>query len=271
MFDIEVDIEPFRAVFDVLSDLEKGNESALRTFMEDMGGLIISEWANQAQVLRNPAGYIRELDESPQYPDEGNPLHIRVENHHKAAYYLEVGIDAFDLKKMLQTGHKIKVSKTGKRYIQIPFQHSKESIKQYGLSTEAEQLFATRRRNPTPQNPRTTEWGGRLKANNVGWRSKTFAVTGNLAKSMGQQTRKIQYTWKTSPFEGMVREEDKFKQTSGYFTFRTISDRSDKNSWIHPGIEGKHIAENTVQVVKPIILASFADTIQQAFNSIGQK
>jgi hypothetical protein len=238
--------------------------------MQDMGGLIISEWHKQATLaLKHPAGYVRQIDSNPQYPDADNPLHIRIECHHEAAFFLEVGTGAFDIKKMLGTSDKVKISKEGKRYIRIPFEHSKMSLVEYGIGTEAAGLMATRRQVPTVQNPRSTVWGKRLKAGEIGRRSKIFPVTGALARGAGE--RVIRYTWKASPFENLVRMEDKFGQTRGYSTFRTISEISDPDSWLHPGIQASHIAEKTTEIIRPVLIQSLGDALQRAFNAVGQK
>ena len=175
MFSIAIDIAPFQELIEAFSKIEKGEDGALASLMRDMGDFIIAEWHQQATVaLKNPSGYIQQIDSSPQYPDEGNPLHIRVENHHKAAYFLEVGVAPFDIKKMLDSSLKVKVSKEGKKYIRIPLGTSKATLVAYGLGNEAAELSASRKRVPTAEDPRRTEWGGRLKAGEIGRRSKTF-------------------------------------------------------------------------------------------------
>jgi hypothetical protein len=278
MFSIAIDIAPFQAIFDALTDIDKGNSGALSTLMRDMGDLVIAEWHQQATLaLKNPSGYIQQIDTAPQYPDE-NPLHVRIENHHKAAVFLEFGTEPFDLKIMLETSSKVKVSKEGKKYIRIPFGHSKASLVSYGLGNQAAELTASRKQIPSVGDPRRTAWGDRLKAGGIGMRSKTFTVTGDLAKggknalnTTGAGTRKIQYTWKSSPFENLVRMEDKFGQTSGFSTFRTISEKSDSDSWIHSGIKASHIAERTTEIVRPVLIQGLGEALQKAFNSIGQK
>jgi hypothetical protein len=41
------------------------------------------------------------------------------------------------------------------------------------------------------------------------------------------------YTWKSSPYQGMVRSHRAGHTT--YNTFRVVSSKSDALSWIHPG------------------------------------
>jgi hypothetical protein len=62
------------------------------------------------------------------------------------------------------------------------------------------------------------------------------------------------YTWQTSPFQGITRER-RFPgelQTSSagrmaqYKTFRRVSSRSDRSSWIHPGFRARDLMEKAV-------------------------
>lgn len=47
-----------------------------------------------------------------------------------------------------------------------------------------------------------------------------------------------EYVSKTSKYEGVVKIKDlSTNQTRGYMSFRRVSDKSDPDSWIHPGID----------------------------------
>ena len=52
-------------------------------------------------------------------------------------------------------------------------------------------------------------------------------------------SRYEEYVNKTSIFAGLVKIQDSVTGQNTYMTFRRVSDKSDPNAWIHPGIE-KH-------------------------------
>lgn len=79
----------------------------------------------------------------------------------------------------------------------------------------------------------------------------------------------VSYEWKSSPFENLTRFEDKDGKTKEYMTFRTISDKSDPDAWIHPGIRAMNIAGNAVQAVRPQFDKAIAEVIEKAFRGIG--
>jgi len=68
------------------------------------------------------------------------------------------------------------------------------------------------------------------------------------------------YTWKTSPFENI-------KKTAGpggrgaYMTFRRVSEKSDPNSWIHPGFRTLNLAKRVTAMASEIVSKTFADLV----------
>lgn len=56
-----------------------------------------------------------------------------------------------------------------------------------------------------------------------------------------------QYIPKNSIFAGMVRTKDVSTGKSGYNTFRRVSNNSDPNSWIHPGINAYNFMDKALQ------------------------
>lgn len=62
--------------------------------------------------------------------------------------------------------------------------------------------------------------------------------------------------------EGMVRMEDKAGKGSTYWTFRVISARSPKNSWINKGMPARHVTEGLRKQYSPEIEADIREAIQ---------
>lgn len=164
------------------------------------------------------------------------PASAVVSSSYKNASQIEEGRPAYDMKQMLQTSIKTKISKDGKRYLTIPFRHNTPgqnalaAAMPQSIHNKAKRLTASYHKSYSDPRmnwelafgraPRLTEWGGRLGA--------------GLAP-------KLQQHHKTDPYAGMVRMSGERptgrKQASQYLTFRTMSESS--SGWIkkpQPGL-----------------------------------
>ncbi len=268
---VDVDLSGIQA----LEDFAELIPSRLAKVIEATGTQLVAEWSKEARIaLKNPSGYVLKIEEGVEYPFHDDPLHYVVTNRHPAVMFLEEGVDPFDLKKMLETSSKVKISKEGKRYLRVPFKHSVESMESAGIDPREFQQLATSQKQTrlVVDARRRYEWGDRLKdMGDLGKRRKFFSGMGDkFAAERGVRGRTVDYTWKTSPFENVVR----FKENHGssYMTFRTISENSDPDSWIHPGIRATHIAEMAVSNVEPMFIAAVREIIpeiaQEAFSRL---
>ncbi|MAD95960.1 MAG: hypothetical protein CMB99_01400 [Flavobacteriaceae bacterium] len=156
---------------------------------------------------------------------------------------IENGYPGGDMKEGLLSGRNMKMTAKGVRYNTVPFRHGTpgtsgrnfppmgaaykdamgdEDAARMGkrVHRAAKKLTGTR----THPGASKTDWGGRLAAGTGG--------AGLLRPHH-----------KTDIYAGMVRQEKTYKKAtqSSYHTFRRVSDNSDPRSWMHPGIEGKHL------------------------------
>lgn len=210
-----------------------------------------NEWQRQAMTMikHSTGGYVQGIiiEEN---PDE---LWSQVINRSPIAFYLEEGTKSFDMKKMLQTSHQVRVNKKGKKYLIIPFRHLTPGEFKKGELTEQR---ATGRSMPES----IYEMAQELAMSNVTGmfyeKSKQLVSTAQARKTIAgaPAAQRWNYTWGNRGkgfggiYEGMVR----FQTTGGgsrYLTFRTMSENS--AGWIHPGIQAKHIAQQTAEIVKP--------------------
>lgn len=177
---------------------------------------------------------------------------------------VENGLAAFDMKPGLLAGRNAKTDKHGNRYNTVPFRHgtpgargtsfqpmgraygpARESSRSGGTLSlqearklgqyvyrEAKRLAGTvttihlRNRKLVEQ----SRWGGRLRPG-----------TAPLLKAHH----------KTDIYAGMVRHEKLYERDTQahYMTFRRVSEKSEKISWIHPGIEARRIFPDTAEYV----------------------
>lgn len=269
----EIDLAPLVNIGQLLSPEREGQlVQAIQGAVRDTGDALVGNWTREAMnALKTYGGYTQAITEGTEYPFEDDPLHFVVTNRHKAVRFLEDGIQAFDMKKMLQTSAKVKTSKDGKRYMSIPFEHSRESLIKAGIDPEEFGNLAGSERTArlNVSEPNAYRWGERLQdMGNLGKRRKYFIANPSLrALAAGRKWGSrglVSYEWKSSPFENVYRFKDTQGKTSGYVSFRTISENSDENAWIHPGIRAMHIAEKAVADVKPMFQSRCSEAVKSA-------
>lgn len=235
-------------------------ERNLEVVVQDTGNLLVAEWHKEATVaLKHAGGYTQGIDEGIAYPFESDPLHFVVIHTQDIAVYLEEGTVSRDMKAIL-ANHGTPNKTDGKRYIRIPFEHARASLIKAGVDeSEINDVVA---RAKAGERPRLTDMGG------VGVRRKYFIGNPGLRRltmeqGIGRGGRPLHYQWKSSPFEGAM-PMIKSGQAVGFKTFRTMSEKSDPNSWIHPGIRAMHIAENAANTVEPIFERACDEAIDRA-------
>lgn len=190
-----------------------------------------------------------------------------VEATYDKAQEIEDGRPARDLKKMLATSLKVRISKTGSRYLYIPFRHGTpgtntnpmpahvykaaknlEASKIVGQTTRLSGTGAmdvkTRTHLTVPQS--VYKWGGKLPEG---------------------MTPKLKPEHKTDIHTGMYRFDTSTPggaKSSAYLTFRTMSEKS--RGWIIPAQPGQHIARNVVEEMKPKAEAVFREAIKRTLS-----
>ncbi len=94
---------------------------------------------------------------------------------------------------------------------------------------------------------------------------KTYEGYGLRSKLSQDMSRWGNYTWKTSPFQGVTKLK-KFpgQRQSGtqYKTFRRVSRNSAKSSWIHPGFRSRDLMDRAVVNYE----SKISEVISQAVN-----
>jgi hypothetical protein len=149
---------------------------------------------------------------------------------------VESGVTAYDMKEGMLNGPNAKVGKNGNRYNTIPFRvgvpgSQPENFNGGILPVEVYEVV------------RNKEAGKPLTSQDVpqGFREpKIHSVGSPEAKNFRQ------YQHKSSIYEGVTKNKDSVTGQNTYGSFRRVSDNSDPDSWLHPGIEAHHIAEETM-------------------------
>ncbi len=71
-------------------------------------------------------------------------------------------------------------------------------------------------------------------------------TVGMMSRLSPDPSKWSHYTWKASPFQGIIRTPQfpgQLRSPMKYGTIRTVSRRSDPNSWIHPGFQARNVME----------------------------
>jgi len=189
-----------------------------------------------------------------QYPFNGDPFAGRVVAlPQPVVQRVEEGYPTFDMKPGLLRGPKAKVAKDGHRYTVVPFTHTVPGSTTQKGSPMPPQVYALARtlRTGGPSHPALAQ---------LGVRTKQPAQVNLEAQRRGRpDVMTAPYTHKASIYAGM-RKTGAAGHTS-YKTFRVVSDKSDPNSWVHPGQPPNPVVRAVQAFCEPLVYARF----QQVF------
>lgn len=148
------------------------------------------------------------------------------------AYKIEEGSNPYDIKQSNFSNKKKK--KGGGWYVDIPFRHSspRSSGRGSGFSTSIPTEVYNALKNKIKE-------GGEARLNQKDLPSGFDSpITRTGVGAYGD------YTHKDPIYEGLVRTGNPFQRK--YYTFRRISDKSDPNSWIHPGFKPMNLMDQAL-------------------------
>lgn len=167
----------------------------------------------------------------------------RFDSFHKYKYNLSVDIDnSFIANGLvvhnsgLLNGPNAKTGKNGGKYNTIPFKFGTPGSNANSFSggiipQEIHQIAKSKK----PDQPiKKEELPSKYQE------VKTVTIKQPQAKNFEQ------YTHKAAIYEGMVKKKDTVTGQNTYMSFRRVSENSDANSWQHPGIEARNLAEETL-------------------------
>ncbi|EDY2030035.1 hypothetical protein GTB64_004477 [Salmonella enterica] len=190
-----------------------------------------------------------------------------VEATYKYAKEIEEGRPARDLKRMLGTSLKVRRTKTGSRFLVIPFRHNLKSMPP-ALAAQAKALSASSitgmgQRRSGEITALSPAFGMRALGEK---RQKRSPFLSNPATKGAMMVSQAQYKWggriaagffgpnpkgKSDIAAGMVRMDTSSgkQKSSAYMTFRIMSEKS--QGWIVPSQPGQYIARGVTEKIKP--------------------
>lgn len=182
------------------------------------------------------------------------------------ANYIEEGTPAYDLKRILHSSLKVRVSEKGKRYLIIPFRWGTpgsvgfsnvmpEGVHEAWQQMRASHIVGVRRResgtgalsvrdrNPVTVRQRLYRWGDRMDEESL-----------RAAGARGTPLRRM---------SGMVHMQNRSGKHGQYLTFRVMSE--DSTGWMRPAMPGYHPAETVAKELQPIAETAFAEAAKRDF------
>lgn len=146
------------------------------------------------------------------------------------AVMLELGADAFDEKVGFMHSSKRTLKRGGGWYLTVPFRH--------GVPTTLRERFTSVM--PVSVYMLARRAAGRPLALRQLPASQQVKTVRPEIRTAGGKVYPA-YQRKTARYEGLVRVPHVPERHGGYFTFRRVSDLSDQNSWIHPGLVPRNL------------------------------
>jgi len=188
-----------------------------------------------------------------------------VASNYRYAEEIENGRPARDLKKMLDTSLKTRLSKKGKRYLIIPFRHQTPGHAALGPSMPQHVYNVARKLKPSTvigQKQRLSGTG----ASDVKTR-RLLTVNQNVytwGDQLGAGMMGPNPKGKADRFAGMVRFSTTSpggKKSSTYMTFRVMTE--DSKGWIIPPRPGLYIVRQVVQRMQPLAQRVFGEAVRR--------
>ena len=169
-----------------------------------------------------------------------------VESDYRYAQDIETGRPPRDMKKMLNTSMKVRVSKDGTRYLIIPFRHNADTVPQQAKAMSLSTI---------------TGHGRRLSGTGAS----------SLKTKAPATVRQRQYNWgdrlvgpgASKNQQGMVRMNTATggKKSSAYLTFRVMSEKS--SGWITKAQPGQYIVRDVAQEMQPVADAFLGEAVKR--------
>ncbi|EOH1034896.1 hypothetical protein ACLMYS_003870 [Salmonella enterica] len=257
------------STMDVLGVIDKQVFPYMSQAVDVVGKQVAARWTEAVMKAKLWSGEKDQYAQSISWKMTGD-FSGYVEATYKYAKEIEEGRPARDLKRMLGTSLKVRRTKTGSRFLVIPFRHNLKDMPP-ALAAQAQALSAssvtgmTQRRSgeitgfgmqpakvqtPFLSNPKTHgpmmvsqaqyKWGNRIAAGFFGPNPKKAGL-GNGPNPRG----------KYDLAAGMVRMDTSSgkQKSSAYMTFRVMSEKS--QGWIVPPQPGQWIAKQVIEKIAP--------------------
>lgn len=218
-------------------------------------------------IQARSGAYLRSIQLS-----QAGPFSAEIFSELPYARIIEDGAPARDMKRMLDTSMKVRISKTGKRYLIIPFRWGTPGTTGFGRNVMPPEVHAAWRDPTSAMTPSRVTGMSKRPSGNSAYDVRTkspFLVSqrqyhwgGRLTKPMlngmgihGQAARRM---------AGMVNMQNPSGNGGGgkhssFLTFRVMVE--DSPGWLAPAQPGKHPARTTADRLRPVAEQAFGAAV----------
>lgn len=211
-----------------------------------------SKWEN---LVDNGLKGLRNVYKNAMYVDKKSPTEVIFglrEGGNGLAMALEEGKEAWDEKPFFEASSRKRLKAMGDGwYLAVPFRHATpEAVAESGIfqSVLPKEIYDIAKNN-----------GGRRVS--MAQLPEQYRQLGSRKEIVTARGAIPEYTHKAPKYLGLVRvnvsSTDKENRGS-YMTFRRVSDRSDPNSWIHPGFDAHRFMDKALDQADIYIVADMA-------------
>ncbi len=180
---------------------------------------------------------------------------------------VEQGWAPHDLRATVLRSPKAKTSKEGHKYMAVPFRHGTPGTTGRNVGREMPKAIHKVARHLAPH----------MTVGVVTMKGKRLQPSSRMGKAAKEVLTKKERSWHSaSIYLGMIRKAEMrtretgkkkgehFAQTTGYSTFRTISEnvRKAEQHWMHPGIRARRIATKVGKHIREIANSVVIDAIR---------
>jgi len=199
-----------------------------------------------------------------------NPFEAEISTDYKLAGEIETGRPAKDLKKMLLTSKKVRVTKSGTRYLIIPFRHNTPGNDALAPAMPDGVYSAAKALSPSYVVGSGLRVSGQANPSLLARWSKVGASrVARGAGPAGMLVHQAKYAWgdrlpagmapklkphhKTDPYAGMVRFDTSAgkAKSSSYLIFRVMSEKS--SGWIVGPRPGLYLAKEVADSLQGVL------------------
>jgi hypothetical protein len=180
---------------------------------------------------------------------------------------IEEGASSFDMKKNFEKSDKkhIKANGTG-WYMSIPFSIGTPGVVESSgfSSVMPSQIYNLIKAKPS--SPITNRSQG-LSNNEI---PKEYSIPKvRAAITIPESQAFAEYKHKSSIFSGVFKQTDSVTGQNSYGSFRRVSDKSDPDSWIYPGMDAKNLAEKAMDSFNTNLQEVLSDSMDSAIEYFG--
>ena len=162
---------------------------------------------------------------------------------------LEEGASPFDMKAGMLASPKVKVGKNGKKYLTVPFRISTPSaiaesdVFSGSMPTEIYNIVKSK-----PLVVATSGGGSRSVGISLKEIPQQFQVKKTRAAIVDTKGNELfkAYQHKSSTYQGIYKQQDPATKQNSYRSFRRVSENSDADAFIHPGIERYNLIQKSL-------------------------